>query len=143
MKFATEGLGDYITDPGAETKGITVKLSDDVHFYIRRAGGSNGAYERTLARHSKPYLRRIRNNSMSTTEFRDRVVLPTYVDSVILGWHGVRDEKGDLVEFTPQNCREFLGAFPNVFEELVAIASDMAAFREQEQQEVAESLGES
>ncbi len=143
MKFSTEGVEDYVTDGGAETQGITIKISDTVSFRCRRAGGRNMLYERALSKHSRPYMRRIRNGIMGNDELKWKILLPTYLDAVIIGWDGVTDEEGDDVPFGRGTCSEYLEAFPNVFDELVSIASDMAAFRAQEDEEVVERVGES
>ena len=143
MEFSKEGLGDYITDPAAEVNGIEYRVNADVSFFLRRAGGRNKEYERCLARHSRPYNRRLRSNQMPNDEFLELIVKPTFVESVICGWKGIKDKDGNEIPFSPGACRELFGEFPNIFEELVAVATDMSQFREQEKQEVAEGLGES
>jgi len=80
---------------------------------------------------------------MSNSELRDQVLLPTYLDAVVVGWEGVRDEEGREVPFSREAAEEFLRAFPNVFDTLIEIAGEMSTFRQREMEEAADGLGES
>ena len=142
MEFSTDGLEDFVTDPAAEVHGVEYRINEQVSFFIRRAGGRNKEYERCLSRLSRPYIRRLRNNQMSNEEFTNLVVLPTVIETVVGGWKGVKDKEGEEIPFSKDACRQLFDTMPNLFEEILAVATDMSQFKEQEKQEAAESLGE-
>ena len=143
MKFSKMGLEDYITNPAAEVHGIEYRINEDISFILRRAGGRNTEYERCLARYSRPHLHRIRRNLLSNDEFKRLILMPTFLDSIITDWRGISDDKGREVPFSRAACKEFLEEFPNIFEELIAVVTEVSSFKERTKEEIAESLGES
>ena len=142
MKFRTEGLEDYISDSEVEVEGIWVDFGS-MRIKIRRAGGGNREYERALARRAQPFQRRIRAGTMDNAELREKIILPTYLDAVVLDWRGAVDEDGEVVPYTREAGKVYFNQFPNILDDLVAISTDIRAFREQQRQETADLLGES
>jgi hypothetical protein len=60
-----------------------------------------------------------------------------YEKHVIVGWEGVVDENGDLVEFTPDNLRDLMDAIledaPHLFDRVRDVADDSANFYEDDE----------
>lgn len=143
MKFSKKGLQDYVTDPNMESEGVDIHFGDaDLTVTIRRAGGANRKFDPAVAKHSKPYRKKLRSNSLPVDVFRSRVLVPSYFDAVVIGWEGVNDEDGQTVPFTRENFTAFVEAFPEIFDELVDHASSPTTFQEDSPEEVIETLGE-
>tara|TARA_R110002153_G_scaffold54447_5_gene151678 strand:- start:2348 stop:2821 length:474 start_codon:yes stop_codon:yes gene_type:complete len=53
-----------------------------------------------------------------------------FVDYVVVGWEDVVNQVGDPVDFSPENCRDFLQAIPpEMFTELRLFCLDIRNFR--------------
>lgn len=142
MKFDTNGLEAYMTDRALESEqGVWVKFPGGRAFRILRAGGSNQRFSRALQQAIKPYRRQMDKGTMDN-ELGDEIMRGLYARHIVKDWRGIKDEDGQAVECTPENIDAFLRAFPEVFNDLMTLASEMATFTAQMMQEAATELGE-
>lgn len=79
------------------------------------AGETNEGYYNALIRRSTKNQRRFRASKIGAKELQenrdqDRELFPKFV---IKGWSNVMDSNGDPVEFSEENCAQFLKAIPD------------------------------
>lgn len=97
------------------------------------AGESNKLYfnailVRTGKKSRKIRAKGINANTAAETRKDDRELFPKHI---ITGWNNVVDAKGEPVEFTQENCAEFIAALPDhIFDIVRAHFSDMASFQD-------------
>ena len=142
MQFDKTGLESYITDPTLESdKGVWLDFPGDRGFLVYRAGGSNEAYARKFQHLIKPYRRQLDKGTISK-EVSDHILRQVYAETIIKDWRGIKDEQGQLVPFTTENCVEFLKAFPELFADIQSLAGELATFNRDNVEEAMEVVGE-
>jgi len=133
----------FSTDKKLEQEGIKIDYGT-TRITIARAGGSNKQYELALTRKTKPYRRAMSNGSLPN-EVAAKILLETYVDTIILGWEelveekwkfGIMDADGKLLPFNEKNVTKALQDLPDLFADLQAQASNMSLFLEEVREEV-------
>jgi len=143
VTFSKVGMDQFITDPSLEMNGVGMRVNKDVVLGLRRPGGSNKEYKQALSRYSRPHRKQLKQDRMDQDVFRRECLVPTYAESIVAWWHGVKDEAGRDVELTPENARAYFEAFPLVFDDVFAFCNDVDNYLEGAATEVAMELGES
>ena len=116
-----------------EQQGITLDLGGVGKFKMARAGGSNKRYQQCLERGMRPHRKAFQQGTLNE-EVANKILLDTFIDSVLLGWDGVTDQNGKAMPYTKDNARKLMGDLPDLFVALRDAASDMSLFRDEEQQ---------
>lgn len=143
VDFSEEGLDQYLISRDLESvDGVWIAFPNDRQLRVLRAGGSNKAFLRVFQALSKPYKRQLEKGTLDPDE-SDRVMREVYARTVIMDWRGILDTKGKPVPFNHENCIAFLEKFPEIFNDIVAIASDMATFAERRLEQAKQDLGNS
>lgn len=144
MKFSTQGLEGYITDRNKEAEeGVWIRFGGQVAMRILRAGGANKDFTRAFQTAIKPYERQLKKGTLDP-EVSDEVMRRVYARHVVKEWHGVIDtETGKSVPFSPDACEAWLRQFPEAFNELVNIATELATFAQDEANDAKAELGNS
>ena len=143
MGISAAGLGDFATDKDLEIEGVWVKISDEVMIKIRRAGGSNKAYDREVSRLSRPFKQQLQRGTLDNEEAALKIIRPAFIRTVVLDWEGIKDEHGKDLPFSPQACTELFDTYPDVYNVLKDTSDEMSTFRRREMEDTAERLGES
>ena len=142
VKFNLEGLEGYKTDRSLESEeGIWLKFPNNRKIHILRAGGSNKKFSRVLSRSIKPYRRQLDKGTLDP-EVSDELMINVYLDTVVLGWSGFQDAEGNDIPYSREAAYALFKAMPEMFDELMAFASDLAMFQDQEVEEAGKVLGE-
>lgn len=103
---------------------------------IHRAGGANKKFSKVFAEKIRPHRRAHKNGTLSE-EIAERIMIETYAETVVVGWENVRNEKGEILEFTTENVVELFTRIPEFYAEIVEQAQDLRNFRiEQEDLEI-------
>ena len=143
MSISLKGLESYATDGDLESKeGVWLKFPGGRRIHVLRAGGSNAAFSRTFSQAIKPYKRQMERNTMDR-EKSDELMIGVYLDSVILDWDGFTDDAGNDVPYSKTAAHELFTALPELFNDVVNFASDMATFQVNDAEETAKEMGES
>lgn len=140
MKFSRKGMEEYLNNPGREMEGIYLKFGP-VEIKVRRAGGANTAYETAMAKYVRPYRKKVLKGSMTPEDMRNKVLIPTYLDAVVIDWRGVEDDKGENVPYSRQMFMDYITEFPEVFDELITLTTEASLFLEQQVEETADDVG--
>jgi len=119
----------YKTNKSEEKEGIWFDIDENVGFRVRRFGGENSeAVKRAMAKHHKPYARRIENGSLSTKK-EDEIMAKVFVDSCLMDWKGVEID-GKEVEFNVESAVAFFISLPDLRLELFNLATSPQTYRE-------------
>ena len=142
MKFDKSDLGDYLTDETLESEvGVWFKFPGNRRFRMLRAGGSNKRFSRAFQAALRPHKRDLDKGTLDM-EIQDEIMRQCYAKHVGVDWDGIKTEDGAAVPYSADAALEFFRAFPNLFADLVTLASDMAQFSEERIEEAKETLGE-
>ena len=143
MEFDKAGLETYLTDKELEAvDGIWLKFPGGRKLHVLRAGGSNAKYTRIAASVTKPYQRQIQRGTIDPEKVSE-LMLEIYLQSVILDWAGFKDAQGKEIPYSREAAREFFTQVPEMFTEVMDLATDLALFQEQEVEETSKHMGES
>lgn len=120
-------------DESKEQNGAEVKYGANEDgtvptFHILRSVGSNQRYAKTLAREVKPYKRLIALEALDAAT-SEKIMLNVFVDSVLVGWENVQNQKNELIPFTRENSMSLMKQLPDLYADLQAQANNAALFR--------------
>lgn len=143
MRFDRSGLEGYITDREVESQvGVWLPpFPGGRRFKVLRAGGANKKFSRAFQQAIKPYRRQLDKGTLDP-ETSDQIMREVYARHIVVDWDGIKDDTGKTVPCTPENVEAFFAAFPELFSDVVAYASEMATFAEENLEEAKETLGE-
>lgn len=141
MDFDTSELNSYITNEDLEASiGVWIKFQGGVRLRCLRAGGSNRKYARALQAAIRPHKRQVDRGTLDD-EVSNDILRDVYAKHVVKDWEGVKTTDGQEVPYAPSACVEFFRAVPELFNELVTVASEMSTFAEDRVKEAEEALG--
>ena len=130
-----------------ESRQVTLyNVKGEPVLFVKYAGEANKPYFNDLLRRNQKMARTLRGRAISTsvmekTRESDRSL---YSEHIVVGWEKVVDRNGDPVEFTQENCLEFLKALPpEEFDEVRAFCTNQYNFTEGDADEEDEALGNS
>lgn len=127
----------FETNREAETeKGVVLDYGAAGKIRIHRAGGGNQKFKNYTSAKLKPYTRQISAGTMDE-EVSRKLTADIYARTVIVGWEGVLDRSGNVLEFNYDNVVKILMDLPDLFEDIQRAAQDAANFRADIQEEVA------
>jgi hypothetical protein len=142
MQFDTTGLEGYITDRDIEGKeGVWLKFPGDREFLVLRAGGSNSAFSRRFQQLIKPHRKQIDRGTLDP-QVSDDLMRQAYCETVVKDWRGIKDPMGTPIPWSKEAGMAFFAAFPELFSEVVELASSYTTFQHAEVEEAKEVLGE-
>lgn len=114
-------------DAKAEVEGIEVPFGDAT-FRVARVGGANAARIAKINEAvTRPYRRQMELNLLPQEKVID-INVEVFVRGVLLGWENVEDENGPL-PYTVENAKKLLKDLPEVFNELMKVATDRDSFK--------------
>lgn len=118
-------------------EGITLDYGE---FTIKvcRAGGANKKFSKVLGLKMKPHRRQAETDTLAEG-VAERIMAEVYAETVILGWKGVKDEKGKDMEFNKQNVVKLFLDLPDLFRDVQEQANKIALFRAEEKEEDAKN----
>lgn len=123
------GFNAYKSDETLESQGIVLNYGKDGKFIVARAGGANKKFAKALEARGRPYRRQIENGTVNN-EVLENLLREVFVETVILGWEGVKDQQtGEDIPFSKENCLALFEQVPNLFVDLREQATLFANFR--------------
>jgi hypothetical protein len=129
----------------AEQAGVLMNYGD-FRLRIARAGGSNAKFRRLLTAKLKPYRHQLDNDTMDDN-VSEQLLKEAYAEVVILGWEsrvvkdGVEtwepwlDTPHGKLKYSADNCIKVLNDLPELFRDIQSMASKVATFRADEEEE--------
>ena len=139
--FETSGLESYMTDSDKEEKGVWLEFPGDRAFKVKRAHSSNQPYARALQHAMKPYRRQIEKGTLDNA-VSERILREVNCRHIIIDWDGIKTSDGEMVPYGYEAAIAFFTQFDELFDDVIKLASDAATFGVDDEEEVAETLGE-
>ena len=93
-------------------------LEGEPVLHVRTAADPNHDYRNAVTAAHGRSRRRVRGNRRddvgAVEKLQYEIDMDLYPKFIVTGWRGVNDEHGDPVEFTEDNCRDFLKVLDEV-----------------------------
>jgi len=115
------------TDAEKEGKWFPSAFVPEAEFLLARAGGANTKFKQKVAVALKPHLRRLQDMKMPEEE-TNAIVIPIFVDYVLLNWKGVKLTDKTEYPFSKENAIKVLTSLPDLFAELRDKAQEFSNF---------------
>lgn len=137
--MATDLYKLFETDENLETKGIGLRFGEAV-FYVKRAGGSNTAFDKAYEEKTRNMTSRLQLAALSE-EQSSALLREVYADSVIIGWEGVRNREGEIMEFSKENFVKLMQDLPTLWRAIRTEAANHENFLKAQAQQEGTALG--
>ena len=119
------------TDATKETEGVWESLSEDVKIKVARIGNPN--YQKVLQRLMRPHRRAVRRGTVDDSVI-EQCVTKAIAETVLLDWEGL-EEDGKKLIYSRAEAERLLTSFREFREQVTEIASEIEAFRTEEDEE--------
>ncbi|MGE0724922.1 MAG: hypothetical protein AB7O45_11130 [Alphaproteobacteria bacterium] len=132
-------LSDLKTEPRAEAEGVAVEILAGLVVTVRST--ATPGYRNAQARLLRPLARLVAAGMPIPAERQDEITARLLADEVVVGWHGVTDDDGVPISFSPARAFEiFRDPACRPFRDLVFEAANTAeTFRRQRIEDVAKN----
>lgn len=127
------------TEKQYETEGVTLDFGV-AKFKVRRAGGSNRKFMNVLAAKLRPHRRALDAGTMQD-EVASELQMEVYFETVVVGWEGVTDAEGNVLEYNLPNFKKVMTDLPDLWSTLRTEADNMKNFQTAEASVDGEQLG--
>lgn len=117
----------FQTDAEHETKGIEIDYGDGGVFRIKRAGGANNEFAKALEARTRPYRRQIEMGTIDQ-KVADKLLIETFVDTVLITWEGVKDREGKDIKYSKEAAVKLFTDLPELFVDIREKAMNVANF---------------
>lgn len=97
-------------------------------FKLARMATSNVKYAAAIRKITTKYKKALELNTLSD-ELAEKVFREAFVDTVLVGWEGISDEKGKTLPFNRDNALKLLTDLPDVYSALQEFAKAAANYR--------------
>lgn len=129
IKFGN--IDNYVTDDSLETDGVELDFGNGIFITVRRAGGSNIGFQTRMAE-----ILTNRNTDVigkSTNDEEEKQLLYSlFANHVVIGWRGLKDEKGSEIKFSTQNCIDLFNSSDEIYRHVSVQSTTLNNFRAQE-----------
>jgi len=115
------------TNKQLESDGIDLEIAPGVRFTVKRMGSSNKKYQQLLAKLSRPYKRQMDNGTLDD-EIARKMLRMAFIQTVLIGWDGVTNKKGKMLDFNVENADSLFSDLPDLFDTLSEEAQRTANF---------------
>jgi len=110
----------FQTDIDKEKNGAVAKFRDS-SFRVARIGRFNSKVDQYFKENGIVYFAGPNRNDESTADF--------IASCVVLGWEGVKDVKGQELEFSFENCKKLLLDLPYLMDEIALFSQKIENYR--------------
>ncbi len=138
MKTLYDAFGTVKT---YETDGVTLDFGV-AKFRVRRAGGSNRRFLSTLSAKLRPHRRALSAGTLAD-EVAEDLQMEVYFETVVIGWEGVTDPAGNVLEYNLVNFKQVMKDLPDLWTTLREEADNLKNFQHDAAKVDGEELGKS
>lgn len=129
----------FETDDSLEKSGVGLRFGPAT-FFCRRAGGANTAFDTAFEAKTRAMSSRLQMAALSN-EQSDEILREVYAETVVIGWEGVTDRKGNPLEFNKENFIRLMKDLPTVWRALRTEAANHENFLKAQAQQEGQQLG--
>ncbi|KKL67244.1 hypothetical protein LCGC14_2136930 [marine sediment metagenome] len=122
---------EFATDEKSELEGAWEELAEGARILVARVG--NDHYTERFKRLGKGLQRQIDRGTLPEKKGRT-IFIAIMVDTILLNWEGLAD-KGQPIEYSKENARTMLQAYPDFRQLVWDIASDADLYRIKDREE--------
>ena len=126
MKFGN--IEKFVTDDDLEENGVELDFGGGIFITIKRAGGSNVGFQHKMAEildhRSTDIVGKVTNE-----EDEKKILYSLFANHIVIGWRGLKDEKGNEIKFSVQNCIDLFTASDEIYKHVSVQATTLDNFR--------------
>ena len=126
MKFGN--IDNFITDDGLEEGGVELDFGGGIFITIKRAGGSNVGFQHQMAEILDNRDTDIVGKATSE-EDEKQILYSLFANQIVIGWRGLKDEKGNEIKFSVKNCIELFNESDEIYKHVSVQATTLDNFR--------------
>jgi len=130
-------ISSFAVNEEAEIRGVHKSLGDGASILVARAYNDN--YNKRFREEMEPYRSATGITGLSD-EAADEIFIKVMAETILLGWEGLTDDDGNLVEYSVETAVEWLTKYKEFRKIVSATSSDIDNFRAKEEVEVKENL---
>lgn len=105
-------------------------VTKPIRIKVARSGGSNQNFAKALETKTKPHRRSIQTETIDT-KIVEKLLMETFVDSVILDWTNVSDKDGNVLPFTRENVILVMTDLPDLFADIREQSAKAVLYRQE------------
>lgn len=126
------------TDEKVEQEGVLLDYGEAGSIRVRRAGGSNKAYQKRLEKFARKYRRQIELGVLSE-EVANRELVQIFADTVVLGGEVIGKDGKKISLSNRQNVVKLFTELPDLFRDVRDQTGSIEAFRVLEREDDAKN----
>lgn len=116
-------LNKYKTDKAAETEGVWVQVDDGVEWLVARINNDKARAERRTL--EKPY----KNFREIPDSVHEDILRKVVARTVLLGWKGMKDDKGKEIPHSPAKAEELFKEYPDMLSDVMSLSMARETFQ--------------
>jgi len=129
---------NFKMDEKSENDGIILEYDESFRVTVKRAGGSNKAYDKSVERKTKKIKRALENDLVSNDRVL-QILMEVYAETIVTNWEtmqdgewvqGIEGPDGERLEFNSENVLSTFKNLPDLFLSIKEDASKASLFRE-------------
>ena len=121
----------YKTDHSLEENGVEIDMGEGISFTIRSITSEKSKEVRRKL--EKPYARMIRSNSLPDS-VQEEITKKQLAYGVLIGWKGVEDPDGNLLEFSPENALKVFGWYKHFLGDVITAVTERETFKSEDRE---------
>jgi hypothetical protein len=126
----------FKSDVDRERNGLWLDYGDAGEFLVARAGGANKAYEKALARITKPHRRALEAEAIDSDKAFD-LMKQAFAETIVLDWKGITDAEGNEVPYSKEKCLWLFRELDDLFQAIREDAHKATLYRASLREEAA------
>jgi hypothetical protein len=134
----------FANDKELEVGGVWAEFDEGIELKMRRAGGANERYMKTLQRKLEPHQRKLRTGERLAYDLNRRLLAESYAEAVVCDWRSKQEDgtytstiegpDGSPMVFSVEACAKLFFDLPDFFALVISDAENRAMFATQDKQ---------
>lgn len=118
----------YKTSSSFEENGVWVDFGDGIRVKVRRLNSDKSRDVRKQL--EAPYSAQMRRGQELPDSVSEEILKKQICHGVVIAWEGVTDEKGKVLDFTPDNAYKVFTDLPDFLNDVATASATRATFKE-------------
>lgn len=121
-------LDKFKANKELENNGVDFALDDKTSFRVRRFGPNNPKMKAAHAQYFKPYAYQLEKGLLADEKVKE-INLRMFIDTCLVSWEGVEDEKGNPIEFSKEAAYDVLKDNSDIADALYKYSQEATNYR--------------